>query len=225
MKNKVLVVASHPDDEILGCGGAIIKHVYNGDIVNIIIMAEGLTSRNIDVSVKDLSDLHSNSYKAAEYMKVNDLKLLKFPDNRMDGEVLLDVVKEVEKNVFEFKPDIVYTHHSGDVNIDHLITHKAVVTACRSLPNNSVKELLFFETLSSTEWQVGTSCNVFIPNYFVNIDKFIEKKLEVLSFYDSEMRQYPHPRSYEAVKNLAAYRGTTIGCHYAEAFSVGRIIK
>lgn len=229
MKHKVLVVAAHPDDEVLGCGGTILRHVDAGDTVHVLIMAEGLTSRdnqrNVDSRKVELSELHKCAQKVSDYLGVEELRMYQFPDNRMDSVDLLDVVKAVEKEVDEFCPDIVYTHHAGDVNIDHLITHKAVVTACRPLPGCTVKEIYFFETLSSTEWQISTADKVFMPQVYVDIDKYVDKKNEALHIYDSEMRNYPHSRSYEAVDISAKNRGFTVGMFSAEAFMVGRIIK
>lgn len=226
MKHRVLVVAAHPDDEVLGCGGTIIKHCQKGDEVRILIMAEGLTSRgakrDVVSNAKALKELHANSYKAAEIMGANQVNLLSFPDNRMDSVDLLDVVKQIELVVDEFKPDIVYTHHSGDVNIDHRITHEAVVTACRPLPGQCVKTLLFFETLSSTEWQMPVVDKAFAPNWFVDIEDVMDEKIKTLQCYGSEMRDYPHSRSYEAVEILAKYRGFCVGKVFVEAFEMGR---
>ena len=157
-------------------------------------------------------------------MGVSEVKLQSFPDNRMDSVDLLDVVKQIEIVVDEYKPDIVYTHHAGDVNIDHKITHEAVVTACRPLPGQTVKTLLFFETVSSTEWQMPGGDKAFMPNWFVDISEEFEKKIEALKCYESEMREYPHSRSYEAVRMLANYRGFCVGKEFVEAFEVGRNI-
>lgn len=228
MNDRVLVIAAHPDDEVLGCGGAILKHTSNADTVRILILAEGLTSREpVRDAVRhkdELVHLHENSEQAAKRLGAEGVRLCSFPDNRMDSIDLLDVVKEVEQEIEGFKPNIVYTHHGGDVNIDHQITHDAVVTACRPLPECPVKMLLFFEVLSSTEWQIPSPDRVFAPNWFVDIEHEIDGKLDALRCYASEMREYPHSRSYQGVKNLAAYRGVCVGRKYAEAFSLGRSI-
>jgi len=227
--SKVLVVAAHPDDEVLGCGGTILKHINAGDTVRVMIMAEGLTSRdekrNIELRQDELDLLHTHTHSVAKFMGIEQVSMYNFPDNRMDSVPLLDVVKKIEAEIDRFQPDIVYTHHNGDVNVDHVVTHNAVITACRSLPEQCVKTVLFFETLSSTEWQIQTSDKVFLPNWYVDIGQFIVEKIKVLEFYESEMRKYPHPRSYESVEILAKYRGITIGCEFAEAFSVGRLIR
>ena len=228
MHKKVLVVAAHPDDEVLGVGGTILRHTMMGDQVRILIMAEGVTSRD-DVRdtqkhAAELHALHEKAQQVAKFLGAEKVELLSFPDNRMDEVDLLDVVKSIEQLVESFHPQVVYTHHAGDVNIDHQRTHEAVITACRSLPKASVQELYFFETLSSTEWQMPTAGKVFLPAMYVDISEVLEKKIAALKLYASEMRDYPHPRSYRAVKALAEYRGMTAGMHYAEAFAIGRVL-
>ena len=229
MAKRVLVVAAHPDDEVLGVGGTIIRHAQMGDTVRILLMAEGLTSRSDQRDVVSLQDeldaLHNDAQRVAHTLGAESIKLAKFPDNRMDCVELLDIVKVVEKEVDAFHPEIVYTHHAGDVNIDHVQTHNAVVTACRSLPGQSVKELYFFETPSSTEWQMQTTDKVFLPTLYVDIGSAFAQKIKALELYASEMRDYPHSRSYKAVEVLARYRGYAVGIEFAEAFSVGRVIR
>ena len=225
-KNTVLVVAAHPDDEVLGCGGAITKHTQNGDQVYILILSEGATSRNLErdrqLFQSELSSLATAAHQANKILGVNSLFLYDFPDNRMDSCNLLDIVKTIEQAIDQYQPQIVYTHHAGDVNIDHQITHQATVTACRPIPNQTVQTLLFFEIPSSTEWQASGSALPFIPNWFVDISETLECKLKALKAYESEMRPYPHPRSLEAVDYLAHWRGATIGVNAAEAFMLGR---
>ncbi len=142
MEQKVLVIAAHPDDEVLGCGGTIAKHVKNGDEVNVVILAEGLTSRDLKRNRKkrknELSELSKIAEKANKLLGVKSLILHDFPDNRMDSLDCLEVIKKVEIYIEKFKPNIVYTHHSGDVNIDHRIIHEAVVTACWPISHHSV---------------------------------------------------------------------------------------
>lgn len=228
MNKRVLVVAAHPDDEVLGVGGTIARHAANGDRVRILIMAEGLTSRD-DVRdaaahAAELAALHARAHEVARLLGAEDVTLFSFPDNRMDSVTLLDVVKKIEHVVDEFRPDTVYTHHAGDVNVDHQVTHEAVVTACRPLPGEPVRDIYFFETLSSTEWQMMTAERAFLPQVYVDIAPYMEKKLAALHLYECEMRPYPHSRSYEAVEQLAALRGFTVGRRCAEAFMLGRSI-
>jgi LmbE family N-acetylglucosaminyl deacetylase len=224
---RVLVIAAHPDDEILGCGGAIARHVREGDEVRVMIMAEGLTSRSSFDRVQDgeeLSTLARAAHAANAALGVAELTLLQWPDNRMDSIDRLDVIKAIESKVMEFVPERVYTHHAGDVNIDHRVIHDAVNTACRPLPGQPVRSVLYFEVVSSTEWQVPGSAPAFLPNWFVDITETFPAKAEALRCYASEMRGWPHPRSFEAVEHLARWRGATIGSHAAEGFMLGRAI-
>lgn len=221
---KVLVIAAHPDDEVLGCGGTIARHVAAGDEVRIHILAEGATSRapsrDGDAHAKELTALAQSAAEAAMILGATSV-LHGLPDNRLDSLDLLEVVKLVEEVIFSYQPELVYTHHSSDVNIDHQVIHRAVVTACRPLPGQSVRTLLFFEIPSSTEWQVPTA---FSPNWFVSIEETLSRKVQALESYGSEMREFPHPRSIPAVKALAAWRGASIGVKAAEAFVLGRLI-
>jgi len=223
---KILVVAAHPDDEVLGCGGTIAKHVNNGDEVNVVILAEGITSRDSKRDVKErgqeIAHLAQSAYKANKILGAASLILHDFPDNRMDSLNILEIVKVVENFIDKFKPTIIYTHHAGDVNIDHKRIHEAVVVACRPMPNQKIKRLLFFEIASSTEWQAPGLAPFFMPNWFVDISSTLNTKLRALNVYDSEMREYPHSRSLKALEYLAKWRGATVGVAAAEAFVLGR---
>lgn len=227
-KENILVIVAHPDDEILGCGATMANHIKNGDSVQVVIMAEGLTSRDeqrdCEKRGQELSELIQQSRKANAILGVENVHFEKFPDNRMDSVDLLDVVKIVEKHIQVVKPSIVYTHHSGDVNIDHRIVHSAIVTACRPTPGQCVKTILSFEVSSSTEWQPPGSSTYFTPNWFVDISDTLELKLKALNEYKTEMRLWPHSRSVKALDYLAKWRGATIGVEAAEAFYLGRNI-
>ena len=143
----------------------------------------------------------------------------------MDSIDLLDVVKEVEKKNEELKPDVVVTHHGGDLNIDHRIIHQAVITACRPQPGQTVKRILSFEVPSSTEWQSPSSGNPFVPNWFEDISDTLELKIKALEAYESEMRKWPHARSIKALEHLARWRGASVGAEAAEAFMLVREIR
>ena len=225
----ILVVAAHPDDEVLGCGGSIAKWTASGNIVHILIMAEGATSRSSirdrEVKSEELSLLEKSANSAGKILGVASVKLLDFPDNRMDSVDRLDIIKAIEEEIKRLKPHTVVTHHCGDVNIDHRITHEAVVTACRPQPGHSVRLLLAFEIMSSTEWQPPGSNFVFQPNWFEDVVKTFDFKIKALDCYQSEMREWPHPRSLNNIKNLAQYRGSMVGCEFAEGFMLLRIIQ
>lgn len=229
MKKKILVIAAHPDDEILGCGGTMARHSAEGDEVHVLLLAEGVTSRDERAQLKrrekENEARRRAAHRAGKILGVRSLTLHEFPDNRMDSVHLLDVVKKIEAVKKDLKPEIVYTHHSSDVNIDHRRVHEAVIAACRPLPKDSVRRLLFFEVPSSTEWQMPGSRPCFAPNWFTDISKTLGKKIKALKQYDHEMRPWPHPRSYRGVETLARWRGATAGVDAAEAFVLGRVLE
>jgi len=227
--SNILVVAAHPDDEILGCGGTIARHVQQGDEVSVLILSEGVTARDVnrsrDLRSDELSALGKMAHAAHKVLGSTNLVLHDFPDNRMDSIDRLDIVKIVEEHIAKYQPEIVYTHHAGDVNIDHRRTHESVVTSCRAMPHAIVKTILFFEIASSTEWQPPQSASAFAPNWFVDISQTLTKKIQALHCYEPEMRAFPHPRSYKALEHLAHWRGACVGVQAAEAFILGRNIK
>ena|SRR5579883_491436 len=221
---RVAAIVAHPDDEVLGCGGTLRRHVLAGDHVSIVILADGETSRGggaADAPARRKAAAH----QAASILGVPHLTIHDLPDNRLDTVALLDIVKLVEGHIAEIKPDRVYTHHSGDVNLDHRRVHDAVVTACRPQPGHPVKTVLCFETASSTEWQFPHSAPPFLPNWFVDISATLGAKLEALRAYGDEMRDWPHARSYRAIEHLARWRGASVGCAAAEAFILGRKLE
>jgi len=211
-----LVVAAHPDDEVLGCGATIARLSHEGWDVHVLIVAEGSTSRkekrDVVASSEELSELAKCAEDANKILGVTSVSLLSLPDNRMDSMDLLDVVKIVEEYIAKYEPVLVFTHHAGDVNIDHKVLHDAVIAACRPQPGHVVRELLFFEVPSSTEWRPASSGIYFTPDYFYDVSEHISKKLQALSAYGPEMRNFPHPRSIDAVNHLARWRGASVGC-------------
>jgi LmbE family N-acetylglucosaminyl deacetylase len=221
-KKNVLVVAAHSDDEALGCAGTIAKHIASNDNVFLLFMTDGVGSRH--VTRDNVIDRQEKATRVAKILSISSMENLNFPDNKMDSVPLLDITQSIEKKISEVKPDIIYTHHIGDLNIDHQITHKAVMTACRPQPGFSVKEIYAFEVLSSTEWQTPGYCS-FSPNVYIDITNYIDLKEAVLEVYDEEMREYPHSRSIENVLRVNTVRGNAVGVEYAEAFMLLRMIK
>ena len=222
----VLVVAAHPDDEILGVGGTVARHVSNGDKVYAIILGEGQTSRGdnrSDISQEVVEELHQNTLESAKAVGYERVFFENFPDNRFDQVDLLDIVKAVERKVRELKPQIIYTHYSGDLNIDHQYTARAVLTATRPIGDYSVSKIYAFETLSSTEWSFDYSGqSAFSPNVFVDISEFYDKKEQAMNCYVSELCEFPHPRSLTGMDVLSKYRGMSVGLQRAEAFMLIR---
>lgn len=221
-----MVVVAHPDDEILGCGGAMIQHADEGDEVHVVFMADGISSRGDEDSFTDeINKRKEAAAKACVVVGSNPPSFLGLSDNQMDKYTILDITKKLEIIVDRIKPQIVYTHFCKDLNVDHQITHQAVMIACRPQPNSFVSEIYSFEVLSSTGWMVPAAGNTFIPNMFIDISESWEKKVEALHCYDDELKAYPHARSYKSIEALATYRGANVGLGYAEAFQVERFIR
>ena len=225
MADTITIIAAHADDEVLGCGGSIARHADAGARVHVLLVADGETSRggsaaqtgDARVAARDAA-----AQRAGRVLGCASVEMLGLPDNRLDSVALLDVVKPIEAFVAKHRPSCVYTHHAGDVNVDHRVVHDAVLAACRPQPGHSVTELLFFEVPSSTEWRPPGSAPMFAPNWFVDISKTLKRKLDALREYQAELREFPHPRSLQAIEALAQWRGATAGVMAAEAFILGR---
>ena len=223
INNTVLVVAAHADDEALGCGGTIAKHIAAGDQVEVIFLTNGVSAR-VYHNHDDTAQRSLASIKAMKALGVTNIHPFNFPDNKMDTVPLLDIVKVIEQIINNVEPNIIYTHFIYDLNIDHQVTHKAVMTACRPQQHSSVKKILTFEVLSSTEWN-SSALPQFNPQYIIDIADYWETKVQALQCYQEEMRTFPHSRSIECVEALATLRGATHGFAKAEAFFVERILE
>lgn len=226
-KNRVLVIAAHPDDEVLGCGGTIAHHVRKKDEVFVFILGEGVTSRSRERKLTSrtknkIKTLRGGALKAHKILGVKKSFFANLPDNRFDEVPLLKIIKKIEEIKEKLKPEIIYTHYARDLNLDHQIVYRAVITATRPLPEERVKELYSFEILSSTEWNYPLT---FSPDVFVDISKTIKLKLKAMNRYKDELRKFPHPRSLKGIELNAGYWGMKVGLGYAEAFKTIRIIK
>jgi len=223
---RILTIAAHPDDEVLGCGGTVARLANSGCEVYTLILAEGIASRyeksNAAKIRGQIKELKKCVYAANEIIGVKEVLTDDFPDNKFDTVPLLDIVKAIEKIKNKIIPDIIFTHYEKDLNIDHQITYKAVITATRPQPNETVREIYSFEILSSTEWNYPLS---FSPNVFFDITNTLELKQKAMREYKSELREFPHPRSLEGVKLNAEYWGMRVGLKYCEAFKIIRLVK
>lgn len=228
MTKRIAVIAAHPDDEVLGCGGTMAWHVAQGDRVDVLIVAEGLTSRDLSRDVNSRADaldsLKRTARLANDILGTSSLEFGAYPDNRLDSIDLLDIVKTIEVFLAHVKPSVVYTHCGCDLNIDHRIVSQAVSIASRPMPGANTQTLLHFEIASSTDWQIPGSFPSFAPNWFVDVSATLAKKIEALSIYADEMRPWPHARSLKSLEYLARWRGATVGVEAAEAFVLGRRI-
>ena len=212
---KILVIAAHPDDEVLGCGGTIKKFIKNGAEVITAIVAKGRPT--------DQRRLNKFSKLANTQLGIKKVVFLNYPNLRLETYPLHVIVEKLSCLIETYEPDVVLTHHQGDINRDHQVTFEAVMTATRPLPGTKPLEILCFETVGSTEWGVNQN-TTFRPNFFVDITETMDAKMRALRHYDVEMRPAPHPRSYEGIRLLAGVRGMTIGVRYGEAFEIVRRI-
>ena len=223
---RVLIVAAHPDDEVLGCFGTVARLIAKGYECYTLIIGEGKTSRDETRDLirqkENLSSLHKEIYCANKLIGIKDIFIEQFPDNRFDSVDLLDIVKVVDRVKEELRPDIIFTHYERDLNIDHRLTYQAVITATRPMRDECVKEIYSFEVLSSTEWNFPLS---FSPDIFFDISETIDIKKEAMRCYDSEIREYPHPRSIKGIEISAGYFGMGVGMKYAEAFKTVRVLR
>lgn len=225
---RVLVIAAHPDDEILGCGATAARLVKEGHDVSFAILGEGMTSRQPERANADhtqLATLRKRAQAAAAKVGVKKLVLHQLPDNRLDTVPLLEVVKIIEGLVSQSRPDVIYTHHGGDLNIDHGVVYRAVLTATRPMEGTPVRDVYAFEVASSTEWAFQGLEPSFRPNVFVDVTDTIEAKVEAMECYESEARKFPHPRSPEALRATARRWGGVVGCGAAEAFQLIRSVR
>ena len=230
-KARIMVVVAHPDDEVLGLGATMNRLISSfKSVCHVVILGEGITSRleNRDTSKwrKELKIHKKNILAAQEVIGYQSISIYDFPDNRFDSVALLDIIKVIEKEKLQFNPDAIFTHHGGDLNVDHQKTYEAVITATRPVKLEKVKHIITFETPSGTEWSALSNVNQFIPNFFVELDKNnIEQKIIAMESYYYEKRNYPHPRSPEALMIQAKKWGITVGKKYIEAFKVVRSVN
>jgi LmbE family N-acetylglucosaminyl deacetylase len=221
LMKKVLAIVAHPDDETLGCGATLIKHIQNGDEVRVLVMTDGETSRQAG----NASQRKEQFERVCRQMEIKHFSILSFEDQRLDSYPFIELTRGIRELKDQYSPDIVYTHSVSDLNIDHQLTAKAALTVFRPFPNEKLSKLLSFEIPASSEWSSVTEHSRFTPNYFVKISKDqLNRKIAALSLYKGELRDYPHPRSEEYIRVLAQHRGATIGTNLAEAFMVERII-
>jgi len=224
----ILILAAHPDDEVLGCGGTIARLTGAGHHVHIAILGEGITARATTREEADpaaIEALRTCSREAADLLGAHSIHHGDLPDNRFDTVPLLDVVKHIEALIRKLAPEEIYTQHGGDLNIDHAVVYRATLTATRPMRGSPVRRVYAYEVASSTEWAFGQFAPAFQPNVFVDISDTLETKIAAMQAYESEARPFPHPRSPKSLRALARRHGSTAGLEAAEAFQLVREIR
>jgi LmbE family N-acetylglucosaminyl deacetylase len=212
--NRVLAVAAHPDDEVLGCGGTLALHVDAGDEVTIVVACEGESLRYGAGMVNQASDIA----EAAKVLGAVAVRTLGFPDQRLDTLNLVEVIRPLEQAVAETRPHVVYCQYGGDINRDHHLLFQAALVATRPVVDQ-IRAVYAFETASSTEWAFPRT---FVPDTWIDISSTLERKIQAMACYRSEVRDYPHPRSLESLRNQAMHRGNQVALRAAEVFMTVR---
>ena len=233
---KILVLAAHPDDEVLGMGGTIKKLSKKGNDIKIIFMSTGILSRrkteskvSKQVFTKDwmekneskLKSLRGDAKRAGKILGVNEIEFMDFPDNEMDIVSTLMITKSIENSIKDFKPNVIYTTPQNDVNVDHQKVFASTLVATRPYKNSILQEVISYEIPSSTEWFFPSQ---FSPNIFVDISKEFTSKIKAIKAYKTEIREFPHPRSIEALEVITKRWGSVSGFNYAEAFRLVRTL-
>lgn len=221
-RKKILVIAAHPDDEVLGCGGTIAKHKRSGDEVYLLILTDGESSRPSPMLDKRAECLRAS----CQVLGIDNVKKLNFKDSLLDSYPILDVIREIEAYAQLVRPQVVYTHSPTDLNQDHRVAHLATLTAFRPLPDSSVELILTYEIPSSTDYGQSSSRSTFIPNYFEALSPDdVAQKMQALNCYADELRTFPHPRSLKNIEALQMVRGSSVGVESAEGFFIERLIS
>lgn len=224
MKNvkNILIIAPHPDDEVLGCGGVMTKYASAGKKVYVLIMSRGAAHLYGEDKIENV---RREAKEAQKIIGVTDTRFLDFPAPELDLISLSEIARAIEKILKEWQIDVLFLPHKGDIHNDHGVVFKAAMVAARPINDCTVKEIYCFETLSETEWAHPFSNDVFIPNFFVDITEFFQTKIKAMKCFKSQLREYPSSRSLEALEALSKFRGSTVGFHHAEAFMTIRIIE
>ena len=215
MRN-VIVIAPHPDDETLGCGGTILRHINKGDCVTWVIVT--CATEEIGYSKEKIKIREKEIDKVAKMYGFKNTYKLNFTTTDLENIDKREIIKKVSKCIDETNAEIMYVPNWSDVHSDHKIVSEVAISCSKWFRHPTIKEVYFYETLSETEFGINNSVNRFNPNVYININEYIDKKIEIMNVYESEMGEFPFPRSNEAIKALAMVRGATVGVEYAEAF-------
>jgi LmbE family N-acetylglucosaminyl deacetylase len=218
----VLNVSAHPDDDLLGQGGTLARHVRAGDHVVSLIACEGASVR---YDQEAMAAIEAAGRSANEILGVQDLRFLRLPEQALETRPLIDICREIEQVISETQPEVVYTHSAADVNSDHRILLEAVLVATRPFAAPSVREVWLFETASSTEWGGPPLFGTFQPHLFVDIGETLDLKVQALECYTREIRDWPHPRSPEGLRARARHWGSQAGFEAAEPFQAVRLLR
>lgn len=221
--NKVLVVAVHPDDETLGCGGTLLKHKDDGDEIHWLISTEIKESDGFNKDI--VARRNSEIDKIVNFYNFDSVNRLDISTTKVDEISTSHLISQISSIVNRVKPNVVYLPFKGDVHSDHKHIFNAVYSCTKSFRYPFIKKIYMMETLSETEFALSTKEDSFVPNVFVDVSEHINKKIELMNIYKSEIGKHPFPRSERNIIALATYRGATANCNYAESFMLIKEIK
>lgn len=218
-----MCVGAHPDDHVLGVGGTLARRAAEGADVGVVLLSDGVLARYEEMCPEAearVEERCANAEASCDVLGVDEVSIHGFAGNQLDDVPLLEIVRTIEAEIARHQPEVVYTQHYGDLNVDHQCIARAVMTACRPLADSPVNRVLAFETLSSSEWNVPTGERAFTPQVFVNVEEYLDRKLAALAEHDEELRPSPHPRNPEAVRCNARVWGEKFGLHAVEPFEL-----
>jgi LmbE family N-acetylglucosaminyl deacetylase len=222
MTQNILVIAPHPDDEILGCGGTMRKLTAEGKKVYVLVVTRGKKELYSDERINNVRQEAANAHKI---LMVSETRFLDFPAPDLDQVSIAEISMAILPVINEFNISILYLPHHGDIHQDHKIVFEAGLVAARPVIGNLIKRIYSYETLSETEWASPTGADAFVPTHFVNIAEFFESKIEAIKCFKSQLRDFPNPRSLRSIEALSNLRGSTVGFTHAEAFMTIRVIE
>lgn len=216
---RALVISAHPDDETIGAGGALLRHVANGDEVYWCVVTQGYSP---PWTQEVLDQARLQIYEVQKAFGIGEVFLCGFPTVKLNTVPYIELSSAIQKVVDHVRPEIVYTTPRSDINLDHRIVYDCSLVACRPLPGSSVRRLLSYEICTTTRYGTPTGAGAFSPNVFVDITDYLDKKIEIMKLYQTELCQYPHPRSVEGIRIYAQERGFSVGLNAAECFELIR---
>lgn len=225
---RVLVISAHPDDEVLGMGGTIAKYASNGSEITLLIVTDGSTSQyrndpNLEMIIQEKKE---ETRKSADILGIKEVVYGNLPDMKLDSVSHIEINNVIEQVIEKVHPSIVYTHFYGDINKDHRMVYESTLVACRPTSRQCVKKVFLYSVPSSTEWNVQINSAVFLPNWYEDISgTYAEKKYLALECYSKELRDYPHPRSIQYVKNADIVEGNRVGLQSSESFMLVRSVN
>jgi N-acetylglucosamine malate deacetylase 1 len=223
MNKRILVIAPHPDDEVLGCGGTIARHVAHDDEVHVVVVTRGAQEL---YSPEVVESGREELRKSQKLLNVSSTQFLDFPAPKLDTVDGYKLASAINSIIQSLRPHTLYIPHRGDIHIDHQAVYQAALVAARPINHCSVNQIFAYETLSETEWAPPSADAAFIPTVFVDITNYLDDKIQAMACYQSQLKQPPHPRSLQSIEALARLRGATVGLPAAEAFMLVReIIK